>query len=146
MIVRAAHPSHFGWLLSRIGLALSMGMRAIEAVSETGEILGMVGYDSWMPNSVAMHFALESPLAGRALCGPAFSYAFEEAGKGVVLGFIPAYRQRAVSIAKRLGFREVVRFRDGWEAGVDLVSLEMRREEWEQSTARRLSNGRRSDT
>jgi RimJ/RimL family protein N-acetyltransferase len=127
VIIRAAHPEEFGWLVERAECAITPGFRAI-AAEDAGRIVGMVGFDGWTPNSVTMHVALDSPACLRGLLPEIFGYAFVQAGKGIALGIIPADNARSVNLAKRVGFSEVHRVRDGWAVGVDLVVLEMRRE------------------
>jgi RimJ/RimL family protein N-acetyltransferase len=128
VIVRAAHPEEFGWLVERAECAITPGFRAI-AAEDQGRIVGMVGFDGWTPNSVTMHVALDSPACLRSLLPEIFDYAFRQAGKGLALGIIPAGNERSVNLAKRVGFREAYRVRDGWSVGEDLIVLEMRREE-----------------
>lgn len=129
MIVQAALPAHFGWIRDRAECAIGPDFRAIEAIDRRGVIAGMIGFDSWTPNSVTMHVALDNPACLRSLLPAIFDYAFVQAGKGLALGIIPAGNERSVNLAKRVGFREAYRVRDGWAVGEDLIVLEMRLEE-----------------
>jgi RimJ/RimL family protein N-acetyltransferase len=129
VIVQAAPPLHFPWIAERTGCALSPSFRAIEAVDEKHRIRGMVGFDHWMGNSAEMHIALDAPAALRALLQPAFDYLFNQAGKDVAIGIVPAHNAKALAFDKRIGFRELCRIKDGWAKGDDVVVLEMRREE-----------------
>ncbi len=129
MIIRAAEPGHYAWIAERAHLCIGPSFRALEAVTEDGRILGMVGFDSWTPNSVSMHVALERPTAARHLIRPAFGIAFVEFDRKVVFGTVLGNNPRALELDLHLGFREVARLRDAWEPGVDTVILEMRREE-----------------
>lgn len=141
MRVRAALPGEYGWLCQSTGYAPASDFRAIVAVDEaTGRIEGLVGYDHWMPNSVHMHVRLASP-ACRGLVRAAFEYPFQQVGCGVALGFTPAHCGEGVRLAKRLGFREAYRIREGWAVGVDTVVFEMRREEcrWLSSETRKVA-------
>jgi hypothetical protein len=128
MLVRAAPPEHYGWLEERASCLVSSSFRAIEAVDDEGRIHGMVGYDCWTPNSVALSIALEHPAALRALLIPGFKYPFVQEGRGIALATVVATNSRSVRLMGRLGFREVHRLRDGWEPGVDLIVYEMRKE------------------
>jgi hypothetical protein len=126
--VQAAPPEHYPWIAERAKLTIGPSFRAIEAV-DGDRILGMVGYDAWMPNSVAMHVAIDEPIAVRHLLKPAFGLPFLHYGKGVIVGTVLSTNEKALAFDKNLGFREVGRITDGWAVGVDLVFLEMRREE-----------------
>jgi hypothetical protein len=140
--VQAAPPVDFDWIASRTGCAVSQGFKAIEAVDvRAGRILGMVGYDMWTENSAQMHVAVEKPSVIRALLVPAFSYLFDQCGKGVAVGVVPSHSTHALRFDLHVGFREVYRIRDGWAVGDDLVILEMRKEEcrWLRRPARKAA-------
>lgn len=127
--VESANREDFIWLQQRTSCGMTDGFRAIKCVDESGRIRGMVGYDGWTENACQCHMAVDSPTAWRALVRPAFEYPFQQAGRRVIIGLIPAGNARSVHLAKRLGLRETYRVRDGWALGEDLVVLEMRREE-----------------
>lgn len=129
--VRTAPPDHYSWIAERAKLALLPNFRAIEALD--GErIVGMVGFDGWTPGSCMMHVAIEKPIAVRRLLRPAFGLVFDPRPRGfdfaVVTGSVLSTNEAALKLDLHLGFREVARIRDGWERGIDVVLLEMRRE------------------
>ena len=126
--VGAAPESHYGWLTERSGYQPAPDFRAVEA-TDGDRILAMIGYDHFSPNGVQMHVAIESPTAIRSLPWAAFHYPFIQLGLGVVFGLVAADNARCMSLARRLGFRETHRIRDGYAPGVDVVIFEMRREE-----------------
>ncbi len=130
MRVQIAPPEHHAWLFERIGYWPSQagGFSAIEAIDSGGDIRGMVGWDTWTPNSVHLHVALENPLAARWLFEPTFAFPFCDGGRRVVLGVVPGDRLRVLKLARRFGFVEIAQVRDGWKPGVPLVMLELRRE------------------
>jgi len=129
MIVRAAHPSHYLWLMKRAGCAVTGAFRAIEAVDAQGEIRAMVGYDLWTATSVWMHVAIDSPVAGRSILRPAFEYPFLEAGRDIILATVRGSNLKARRLDEHLGFREVHRVKDGIAHGEDLIMFEMRKSE-----------------
>lgn len=129
MLVRAAHPEHFEWLRQHTGCLVTPDFRALEAVDGAGHVRGMVGFAAWTENSVYAHMAVETPIAWRKLLRSALAYAFVEAGRGLILGIINASNARSLAFAKRIGFREAHRVKDGVRVGVDQVLLELRREE-----------------
>lgn len=127
MKVQAGHAEAFAWIEERTGCVLTRGARAIEARDASGRIRGVVAYDGWTENAVQAHMAVDSPVVWRSLLPAVFEYPFLEAGKGLLLGIIPAGNTRSCGMARRLGFREAYRVRDGWDVGEDLVVHEMRR-------------------
>lgn len=131
LLVREAPPEHYPWICNRLGLWPTAGFRALEAFEADGPIRGMVAYDHWAPNSVSVHIAIESAAALRAFVkgrAPAFHYPFIHSGRGVLLGTVRSDNEKALKLDRHLGFREVTRLKDAAEKGVDVVIMEMRRE------------------
>lgn len=129
MIVRAAPPEHFQYLVERAGVFPSPLFKAIEAVDEKGTVHGMFGYDGWTPNAVVMHVALDTPIALRHLLRPAFQYPFNQLGLGVALCAIRGDNERSLRLTEHVGFERVYTIRDCFGVGVDQMIFEMRRED-----------------
>lgn len=115
------------WAANRIG-PLSRNATGISAIRADGSLAGVVAYDAWTPASCQMHVVVDCVAACRALLRPAFAYPFSEAGLRIARAVIPSHRWKAVRLAKRLGFVESHRIKDGWDVGSDLVHFELRRE------------------
>ncbi len=126
--IHQAPREHFGWVCSRVGHSPSVIFSALEAVDAGGRIVGMVGFDHWTPGSVQMCVAIESPHVLRNIRA-AFDHAFVEKGRRVAIAFVSAANTTALKLYAHLGFRESHRISDGLDDGVDLVLVEMRREE-----------------
>ena len=141
MIVRAAHPSDFAWICQRTGIAPAADMRVIEAVDDSGRTLAQIAAEGWTPNAVRLHIAVDEPIALRDLLRAAAIWIFQQAGKRVAIGVVKGDHARSLRLAKRIGFREVYRVRDGWAEGVDLVALELRKEwcRWHHEPARKVA-------
>lgn len=101
--------------------------RGVESVDAAGQVRGRIAFDTWRPNSAAVHIELGSPIALRKLLAWALHFAFEEAKLGVVIGFVRG-TSRVHGLAKRIGFRLVGVVKDGHEVGSDLYIYELRRE------------------
>lgn len=130
LFVRHAPREHFGYLLGSIGYEPTRLFAAIEAVdSETGRVRGMIGYDYWTETSVQMHVVLERPSVALTLLRPAFDFAFNHCGKRLAIGLVSSENESALRFDKGIGFRETYRVRDAVRMGVDMVLLEMRRDE-----------------
>lgn len=129
MKVLAATYEEQEWLVRRIGFTPTAWSRALKAVDDAGNIRGMVAYDRWTENSCEAHMAVDTPIAWRALLFPAFDCPFNHYGRGLILGIIASNNSRSLALAKRFGFRETYRVRDGVKPGTDIVIHEMRREE-----------------
>lgn len=129
MRAMAADDLDLPWYTARTKCKLTPGARGIKAVDIHGKIWGMVVYDCFTRNGAQVHVALDSPWAARCLLRMAFTYPFVECGFQVLMGLVPALHRKSLVLAKALGFRETHRVCDGWAPGVDLVLLEMRRDE-----------------
>lgn len=119
----------FEWFTERTGYVPSRNARGIEAVLPDGRRAGMVVCDGWTPGAVWMHVAVVVPGACRGLLRAAFSYVFEESGRGLALGQVRASNKRSLALARHLGFEVTGRIRDGWAEGEDVVLLALRRED-----------------
>jgi RimJ/RimL family protein N-acetyltransferase len=127
MEISATTPAELGWLQLRIGAAFTPDARGVKVTDRTGRIRGMVAFDGWTRYSCFAHIALETPVAGRRLAKTAFTYAFQS--RGLMLGLIRATNERSRTLAERLGFRMVHRILDGHAKGVDLLLMELRRDD-----------------
>lgn len=137
MIVRPAPPEHFAWIAQRANLVPGPQFGAIEAVTDGDRIIGMVGFDGWLPNAVSLHIAMEEPgevsrdlrrEAMHRLIGDAFRIAFNGCGRGVVVATVLSSNERSRRLVERLGFTPAGCLKDAWSPGVDLVLYTMRRE------------------
>jgi RimJ/RimL family protein N-acetyltransferase len=133
MIVRAAPPEHWCWIMARANLVVTPGFGVVEAIEDLrgaegpARILGQVAFDGWMPGSVVIHVAIDEPIAVRRLAPLCFGMVFNVFRRGVIIAPIMSTNARSLKFAKNLGFREAFRGRDWYAAGVDMVILEMRR-------------------
>ena len=78
---------------------------------------------------VQCHMVVDTPIAWRSLLPWVFTYPFVEAARTVLLGIIRSNNERSRAMARALGFTETHTVRDGYSQGVDLVFVEMRREQ-----------------
>jgi len=124
-----APPDHLPWLARRAKLSIGPNLRALEVIDDTGSIRGMVGLDVGVPNSVAFHIALDSPIALRRVMREAFALAFQGLGKQVATCIVIGSNARSRRLVEHLGFRLVFTGRDYWAPGEDMLLYEMRREE-----------------
>jgi RimJ/RimL family protein N-acetyltransferase len=143
MIVQPMPPDHFPWFAERAGLAWSPGFQAIEAVDGKGRVRGMVGYDGWRPSAVCVHIALDDRLALKYLLRPAFRIPFLGWGANTLIGTVKSNNAAALELDLNLGFKEIGRVSDGWDFGVDMVILAMRRDEcrWLKDRPARAARG-----
>jgi hypothetical protein len=127
--VHGAPPNHLGWLVERVHYAPTIHLKAFEAVDKDGQIVGMIGFDNWMPNSVEMHLAIEKPMSIRLLAPPAFRFAFEIAQREYIIALAPASRSKVLEWGIRIGFKEIHRLKDGCAKGDDLVYAVLHRDD-----------------
>ncbi len=138
MILRPAPAEHYPWIAERASVVVGPAFRAIEAIGEQGQIVGMVGMEIAVPNTASLHIAMEEPAAVprevrrkalRMLITAAFRTTFLGLWKQIAVAQVLSTNDRSLSLVRRVGFREVFRGKDYWAEGVDIVTFEMRRDE-----------------
>lgn len=130
MLARAATAEERQALAEMLGCHLTPGARGIVAVSDTGKVRGCAVFDVWTENSVQCHVATDTPMAWKALAPAGFSYAFQEAGRQVIIAMVRGTNSKSLAALTHLGFSERGRISDGYSAGDDLVLLSITRREW----------------
>lgn len=99
--------------------------RGIKRVIDN-EIVAMVGFDDWTPNSVQMHVWSSRGLS-RDFISECFRYAFSYVG--IAFTTVRCNNTASLELTRRLGFRQILIVKDGYALGTDLAIQEMRREE-----------------
>lgn len=124
-MISAASPHEIAFVCTKLPLPYSPAMRGVKNDG------AMVIYDSWTPNAVQAHIYSTGPryLLNREFLREVFTYPFIQCNKGIVFTITPANAEESLKVSAALGFREVYRQVDGWDAGVDMVVKEMRRNE-----------------
>lgn len=129
MTIGPAYPDALLWMQANTGLIVcNHGFTGIEARTEDGRVLGVVGYDKWTRNAVRIHCVMKTPI--KEFLKAAFEYPFLQADKEVLIGEIAASNFKSRMLAHKTGFREVARIGDGWSKGDDLIIMQLRREWW----------------
>lgn len=105
--------------------------KGVIAVDEkTNDLLAACIFDSWTFNSCQIHIFIGDPHVLRhGFQQEVFKFAFETAGRGVIIGATPADNEKALKFIKHMGLQEQFRIPDGFKQGVDLVLTTMRRED-----------------
>ncbi len=105
--------------------------KGIAVEKKDGEIMAVAVCDTWMYNSVQLHIAIDNPIVlknGRFQKEIA-EYLFNYAGRELILGFIPANNEKSIRFAKKSGFVEIYRIKQGYAEDEDMVILELRKED-----------------
>ena len=110
-------------------VSLSDDTRGIVAFSDAGKPQGIVLFDQFTETACTAHISVTNPMALRGLHIEAFSYAFEQLEKSMILGVVAASNAKALKLNAHFGFTEIARIKDGYAQGVDQVVLQMKRED-----------------
>lgn len=129
MLLAAATSGDIAWLSERTGYLPTRNARGLAAVDGSGRTRGVVGYDGWTQAAVHCHMAVDTPIAWRALLPEAFRYPLETCGRRLLIALVTADNARSLALARHFGFAETARIRGGWSDGVDLVLLELRKDD-----------------
>jgi RimJ/RimL family protein N-acetyltransferase len=116
--------------LHGVRLQRSEDFNAIGRVSVlTGDLIGVVAFNNFCGRICGMHAAGDGNWISRELIRAAIDYPFHQLGLVALVAAIAADNAKSLRIAQHFGFRELHRVKDGAEHGVDLVFVQMRREE-----------------
>jgi len=111
-------------------VSLSADTRGIVAMEDDHRIhAGIVLFDQFTENSCTAHISITNPMALRGLHIEAFKYAFNQLDKSMILGPVESDNKKALKLNAHFGFTEVARIKDAYADGVDLVLLQMKRED-----------------
>jgi len=101
------------------------------AMHRDGKIAGGVVYTGYLYASIAIHMAgTETNWATKDFLWMVFDYAFNQLGCRKLVGLVPAYNSRAISVDLRLGFRLEGRLREMLvDPNEDLLILTMTKAE-----------------
>jgi hypothetical protein len=105
-------------------------LQAFASLSDrTAAVLGVVAFTGFWGRVCSVHLAGEGNWVNRNLIWRSFDYPFRQVGVQAVLAPISAGNARSLNFAQRMGFKEVHRIRDGWADDVDLIILQLLRED-----------------
>lgn len=117
-------------------------LRLIAHADAKGIIDAVVAYNGFTYRICSMHVVGEgSRWIDRQLLRTCFDYVFNHCKCVVVYGHVASNNEKALRLDAHLGFKEVYRIKDAVEDGIDLVILEMRREDCRWLRDRRLHHG-----
>ena len=112
-------------------------------LSITTDTTGIVAYDlvsretvavfvcqDWTSTSVQVHQVILNPMVLRhGFLEECATYVFTQAGRLKMYGLVPENNKRALSVNRKIGFKELVRLEDAADVGVDYVLMELKRED-----------------
>ena len=105
----------------------SEDFQAIGRVGVAGQLIGVVGYNGFCGRCCSMHIAGDGNWVSREFIRAAFDYPFNQIGVEYVVSPLGADNHRALKFDKHFGFTELARIPEGWDVGVDLVILKLKK-------------------
>ena len=102
--------------------------KGVVAEHDDGTLAGVVLLDMWTLNSVQMHIGVVDPMCLRRLHREVAEYVFLTCNRKIMIGLTPSTNKKAIKLNKHFGFEEVHRVKDAVSDGVDIIVLELRRE------------------
>lgn len=117
-------------------------LRFIAHANADNKIDAVVAYNGFTYRVCSMHVCGDGGhWIDRQMLRVCFDYVFNHCKCVAVYGQVAANNERALRLDKHLGFREITRLANAVEDGVDLVILEMRREDCRWIKDRRVNHG-----
>lgn len=131
MNIQAATPEQMAIACQALGAAITNNAQGIACVDGDGTLGAVVLYDDWTPNAVTVHIYSASPkyMFNPRFIHEIFWFPYVYGTRSVLVGTIQADNEGSLKLAKALGFRETYRVTDGWSDGIDMVIVEMRRQD-----------------
>lgn len=129
---RSLHiPSDWLWVRAQVPVIRTEETTGIVAQDvETGDIVGAAVFDNWCGNSVQGHFMIKSPVVLRHnFLETCLGYVFNEAGREVMLGFVPGNNEKAIRFNEHMGFEIVHVVPNGYADGVAYMIMQMRKDQ-----------------
>lgn len=116
-------PVIWAWMNRKVNLPWSSDLRCIAAMRDDDTIASAVAYNAWTEKGCWMHVAFDGTHGlTRTLWRAAFEYPFIQCGKEAVYGLTPKHLTEALSMNRKLGFRQIAET-------VDCVMFEMKADE-----------------
>ena len=121
----------WAWFKERNPLSTVSDMTSILAYNvDTGERLACCVMDTWTETSCQVHFAIDNPFVIRhGFFQEISKFVYDTAGRLIMYGLVPSDNTKALTLDKKIGFREITILKDAFKRGVDYVLLEMRKED-----------------
>ena len=130
-MIRAATPKEIDHICDEIGYAPSKHATGVVIEKDDGTPGAAAIYDHWTHSAVQMHAWSSSPkyVFNPDFCREIFAYIFVQNTKMLAFAVTPCDNSPSLALAKFLGFKKILRIRDGWKLGTDMVIQELRRED-----------------
>lgn len=103
--------------------------QAIGRLNSEGRLIGVVAFNGFCGNVCQVHLAGDGNWVSREFIKAVFNYVFNQLNLVAIVAPIAANNLRALKFDLHFGMKEVHRVKDGWEAGVDLIILQMLKSE-----------------
>lgn len=134
---RALEQRDWPYVVDRLEMAWAEGTTGVVAFDvATGDICGVMVCQAWTKNSCESHIVIENKAALKhGFHNECANYVFTQAGREKMIGIIPSNNEKALRLDRKFGFTDVGVIKDGFEQGVDIVIMELHRDNcpyWDQ--------------
>ena len=121
---------HWDEVSEALGVPLSQDLKGLSVVDEeTGELFAAALFNSWTKTSVCVHQYIKNPFVLKhGFYELIAEYVYVHNGRAIMYGVVPSTNEKALKVDKNIGFEEVARLKDAVDFGVDMVVLELRKE------------------
>ena len=103
-------------------------LKALLWFSKRGTIDWVVGYNNWIGKTVQMHVVSSRVYCPKVFVYDIFNYPFNKHGINIIFGTINSLNVKSISLAKKIGFKEKVRWSKAHNDEGDLVLMELKKE------------------
>ncbi len=125
MIVSQPIEPLWAFINARVGVPWSSDFRAIGVVRNDC-LAAVVAYNGFTGRTCFMHDAIDDPtVIDRTFVREIFKYPFEQCGVKYILAMVDSANERALSINRRIGFKEILRLDGAGLEGPDMILLQL---------------------
>lgn len=126
---RALALTDFEWVKPHLSIPAVSDMNGIVA-EQAGHGVAACVLHNWTYNSVMAHIVILKPIVIKhGFITEVMEYVFNRCDRKIMLGSVPSDNLKALAFDTHVGFKEVARIKDGYRNGVDIVLIELRKEE-----------------
>ncbi len=113
---------------SKLHISFGDDLKGLVAYKDN-EIAAVVGLHDWTDTACFAHWVIDKPLVLRhGFFEAVADYVFRQTGRDKIFGKITTQNVRSLRLAKHIGFTELCRMKDGYRKGVDMVLVELTKE------------------
>lgn len=148
MIVRyrPASETDLYWMQNHLRFDMTRRTKGIAVVDGNNRLIGGCVFENWTYTGGEIHVIITNTMVLRhRFIEEMLGYFFETCDRRVLWCTVLSTNEKCLKFVRHIGFQEILRIKDGYDEGTDLITHELRKENcrWiEHGQARRTGSSR----